>query len=175
MKKTLCCFAVLLGLSWAMAQTGGSSSSGSQAAGSSAQSGSTDQETKKETKKGAKKGGGETTLTGCLSGPNDEGVYVLQHGAKKAEVGGNDDLSKHVGHTVKLHGMWAKGSDIGEKESGEKGGAKEEKGERHFKVTSIDHVAEGCKGAAAGGEGHHHKKGSSSDSSGTSQPSTPPK
>ena len=157
MKKALCCLTVLLGLSWAAAQTGGSGSSGSQAGGSSAQSGSADQGAMKMDKKG----GGGTVLTGCLSGPNDEGAYVLEHGAKKVEVGGNDELSKHVGHTVKLHGSWAKsGSEIGEKESSEKGEAKEgkeEKGERHFKVASIDHVSDTCKGGAAG-EGHKKEK-----------------
>ena len=122
-----------------------------------------------EAKKSEKKGGG-STLTGCLSGPNSEGVYDLKSGKKSVEVGGNDELSKHVGHKVKLHGSWAKsGSEIGEKEAAgtEKKEGKEEKGERHFKVTSIDHMAETCEGGAAGGE-HHHKKGSS-------QPSTPPK
>ena len=144
-------------------------------------------------KKGA---AGGTTLTGCLSGPNDEGVYELKTSKGKVEAGGLDDLSKHVGHEVKLHGSWAKsGSEIGEKEgkegseaaekkegkehseAAEKKGGNEEKGERHFKVASIDHVSDTCK-AAAGTKGeageHHHKKGSSS-SSGTSQPSTPPK
>ena len=123
----------------------------------------------------SKKGGGGATLTGCLSGPNSEGAYELKNRKRSIEVGGLDDLSKHVGHEVKLHGSWAKsGSEIGEKENeaaekkeGKEG--KEEKGERHFKVTSIDHVSDTCK-AATGANGHH-KKGSSE----TSQPSTPPK
>jgi hypothetical protein len=122
-----------------------------------------------------KKGGGGATITGCLSGPNSEGAYELKSGKRSIEVGGLDDLSKHVGHEVKLHGSWAKsGSEIGEKENeaaekkeGKEG--KEEKGERHFKVTSIDHVSDTCKGAA--GTTGHHKKGSP----GTDQPSTPPK
>ena len=123
-----------------------------------AQTGGTDQE-KKPTK-----GDGGATLTGCLIGPNSEGVYDLKSGKKTVEVGGLDDLSKHVGNEVKLHGSWAKsGSEIGEKE--EAGGkeakegkeGKEEKGERHFKVTSIDHISDTCKGA-----GEKSKKGSSS-------------
>lgn len=105
-----------------------------------------------------KKGGGAATLTGCLSGPNQEGVYELKSGKKTVEVGGLDDLSKHVGHEVKLHGSWAKSTEIGEKEAGEHKDAaedaakgrstKEEKNERHFKVSSIDHVSETCKAAA---------------------------
>ena len=125
-----------------------------------AQTGSTDQDTDQ---KMHHKGGG--TLAGCLSGPNSEGAYVLKHGKKEVEVGGSDELSKHVGHMVKLHGTWAKsGAEIGEK--AEAAGGTEEKGERHFKVTSIDHVADTC--TEGGGMGHH-KKGSSSESS------TPPK
>jgi len=125
------------------------------------QAGATDQTTEK--KAAPKKGGGGATLTGCLSGPNDEGVYELKSGKKEVEVGGLDDLSKHVGHKVRLHGSWTKnGSDIGEKESSESKG-KEEKGERHFKVASIDHLSDTCPAGAAE-KGEHHKK---SDSAGT--------
>ena len=132
-----------------------------------AQTGGTDQGT--DQKMHHHKGGmGGGTLAGCLSGPNSEGAYVLKHGKKEVEVGGSDELSKHVGHMVKLHGTWAKsGAEIGEKAEAAAGKeANEEKGERHFKVTSIDHVADTC---TEGGMGHH-KKGSSE-----SQPSTPPK
>jgi hypothetical protein len=119
--------------------------------------------------KGAKMAaGGAGTLTGCLSGPNDEGAYLLTNAkGKKIEVGGSDDLKAHVGHEVKLTGTWAKsGAEIGENEKNEKDeaaekGEKHEKGEmeRHFKVTKIDHVSDTCKqGAAAGGEHHHHDK-----------------
>jgi hypothetical protein len=130
-------------------------------------------------KSDGKKGAGGATVTGCLSGPNSEGVYELKSGKRTVEVGGNNDLSKHVGHEVKLHGTWSTGAAIGENEKNEKGeaaekgekGEKSEKGERHFKVTSIDHVSDTCSAGAAGEAGeHHHKKGSSS-----TQPSTPPK
>lgn len=144
MKKVLCMLAVVFVVSWASAQTSGSSD----------QSTTGDQATHKGMHKG-----GAGTLMGCLSGPNDEGVYVLTHGSRKIEVGGNDELSKHVGHTVKLHGAWSTGSAIGEKESSEKGEAKEEKGERHFKVTSIDHVSDTCQAGAGAMGGHKHKMG----------------
>src|SRR5438270_6435440 len=125
---------------------------------SAAQTGSSDQGAQKKT---TAKGGG-AVLSGCLSGPNDEGAYVLKSGKRQVEVGGNDELSKHVGHTVKLHGSWAKsGAEIGEKENAaaEKKEGKEEKGERHFKVASIDHVSETCQGGASGEAGeYHHKK-----------------
>lgn len=102
----------------------------------------------------AGKDSGGATITGCLSGPNSEGVYTLKTGKREVEVGGLDDLSKHVGNEVKLHGSWARsGSAIGEKEAagtGEKAEGKEEKGERHFKVTSIDHIADTCGGGQTG-------------------------
>jgi hypothetical protein len=122
---------------------------------SSAQTGGYDQGAKP-----SDKDSGGATLTGCLSGPNSEGLYTLKSGKREVEVGGLDDLSKHVGHEVKLHGSWEKtGGAIGEKgEAGAKGGkeSKEESRERHFKVSSIDDVSSSC-------------------SSGSSQPNAPPK
>ena len=111
--------------------------------------------------KGSKKGGGGATLTGCLSGPNNESVYELKSGNRTVEVGGNDELSKHVGHKVKLHGSWAKnGEAIGEpKEAAAEKGEKGEKGERHFKVSSIDQIADSCQGGAPE---HKSKKNSGS-------------
>src|SRR5262245_40255764 len=61
---------------------------------------------------------GSTTLTGCLSGPNDEGVYVLKTKTSEVEVGGLADLKSHVGHEVKLTGTWTSESDI--RDSGKK-------------------------------------------------------
>jgi hypothetical protein len=149
MKKVLAIFTMVFAFTLLSAAQAGSASSGAQA-------GAGDQATQKKTSpnKGA---AGSATLTGCLSGPNDEGVYELKNGKKEVEVGGLDDLSKHVGHKVRLHGSWTKnGSDIGEKESSESKG-KEEKGERHFKVASIDHVSDTCPAGAAE-KGEHHKK-----------------
>jgi hypothetical protein len=91
--------------------------------------------------------GGAGEITGCLSPGGPQGLYVLQHGAKKIDVGGNDDLSKHVGHTVKLHGSWAKASDLGKMEKNEKGA----KPQRYFKVASIDHIADTCQSSAGAG------------------------
>lgn len=133
MKKLLCTVTVLFLLSWASAQTGSSSG----------QSRSTDQSMHKGMQ--MHKGAGE--LTGCLSGGGPQGLYVLQHGAKNIDVGGNDDLSKHVGHTVRLHGSWAKASDLGKMEKNEKGA----KPNSYFKVASIDHIADTCQSSAGAG------------------------
>ena len=90
----------------------------------------------------------EATLTGCLNGPNAENAYVLTTAKNKkgVEVGmpGSDELSKHVGHKVKLTGKWAKsGEEIGENEKMERE-AKEKHPEKHFQVTKIDHLADSC-------------------------------
>ena len=149
MKKVFAIFTMIFAFTLLSAAQAGSASGGAQASAS-------DQGTQKKAspKKGA---AGSAALTGCLSGPNDEGVYELKSGKKEVEVGGLDDLSKHVGHKVRLHGSWTKnGSDIGEKESSESKG-KEEKGERHFKVASIDHISDTC-AAGAAEKGEHHKK-----------------
>jgi hypothetical protein len=153
MKKLFACLTIVFAIAFlSAAQTASTSSSG--------------QATEK--KAAPKKGGGGSMLTGCLSGPNSEGAYELKSGKKEVEVGGLDDLSKHVGHKVRLHGSWAKsGSEIGEKENAgsEAKESKEEKGERHFKVASIDHLSDTCPAGAA--EKAEHKKGASTG--------TPPK
>lgn len=153
MKKLFACLTILFAITFLPAAEASSDSS-------NGQGGSADQATEK--KSAPKKGAGEAMLTGCLSGPNDEGVYELKSGKKEVEVGGLDDLSKHVGHKVRLHGAWTKsGAEIGEKENeaSEAKEGKEEKGERHFKVASIDHISDTCPAGAA--EKGEHKKGAS--------------
>ena len=142
MKKVFCGFVVLLALAVVSAQTPSSGGDQGQT--------STDQ-TAKTTKSG-KKG---STLTGCLSG--EQGAYMLKRkNGKEVAVSGSDDLSKHVGHEVKLHGSWeksAEGSEKTEASAGKKSG-------RTFNVTSIDHISDTCPaaGMAAGGGHHHHHK-----------------
>jgi hypothetical protein len=160
MKKLFACLTIVFAITFLSAAQSASASGNGQA-------GATDQATEK--KSAPKKGAGGAALTGCLSGPNSEGAYELKSGKKEVEVGGLDDLSKHVGHKVRLHGAWAKsGAEIGEKEdeASEAKEGKEEKGERHFKVASIDHLADTCPAGAAE-KAEHSKKGASS--------STPPK
>ena len=160
MKKLFAFLTIVLAVTFlSAAQTASASGNG--------QAGATDQAAEK--KSAPKKGAGGATLTGCLSGPNNEGAYELKSGKKEVEVGGLDDLSKHVGHKVRLHGAWAKsGAEIGEKENeaseAKEGKEKGEKGEeRHFKVASIDHLSDTC-AAGTAEKGEHKKKG---DSAGT--------
>lgn len=95
----------------------------------------------------AKSNDKSATLTGCLSGPNDEGAYMLKTGRHSVEVGGSDDLKAHVGHEVKLSGSWASsGSAIGEREENESA--------EHGKAGT----AEAGEKAEANEAGEHHGK-----------------
>ncbi|MGH7948181.1 MAG: hypothetical protein ACREQF_03030 [Candidatus Binataceae bacterium] len=91
----------------------------------------------------------EEKITGCLSGPNSEGAYNLKGKDSKqsVEVGGLDDLAKHVGHAVSLTGVWVKsGAEIGEKElAGEMEEHERHDGaHKHFKVSAVQHVSTDC-------------------------------
>lgn len=114
--------------------------------------------TTKTTSKAKTAKSGTHQLTGCLSGPDASGAYTLTNGhyKKGIEVGGNDELAKHVGHEVQLTGTWeSSGKAIGESEKEEK---QEKTAEKHFKVDSIKHMADSCSMPAAKSKG---KKGAS--------------
>jgi len=145
MRKWILAFALTLAfLVVALAQGTGSSnpsSSGSQ---------TTSPQTEKTKSKHHASTGKDTTLTGCLSGPNEEGVYVLKNGRHKkgVEVGAaaGVDLKPHVGHEVKLTGMWeASGAAVGEKEEKAE---KSEASERHFKADKVEHISNTCTATA---------------------------
>ena len=150
MKKLAMLLVLCVGFSLSAVAQYGSSSGSSQ--GSTTSSSSDQTTTTTTTKKSKKTSAGEMgaakehTVTGCLSGPNDEGVYILKNGRYKKglEVGGNDELKNHVGHEVKLTGTWASEADMGAKES-----ASEAK-EKHMKVSKIDHIADTCKMVKSG-------------------------
>jgi len=130
MRKLMLCFSVLLFFAVYGVAQGSTSSSGTNT-------------TKSKKAASSKTAGGEHQVTGCLAGPNDEGVYTITNGrhTKGLKVGGNDDLKSHVGHKVMLTGTWASAADIGEKPSGS---AQNEKNEKYLKVSTIKHVAESC-------------------------------
>ncbi|HTC93327.1 MAG TPA: hypothetical protein VK699_07740 [Terriglobales bacterium] len=141
MRKLALCFAVLLFFAVSgVAQSDTSSSSTST-------SSTTTSTTKTKKAKSSKTAGGEHQVTGCLAGPNDEGVYTLTNGryTKGLEVGGNDELKNHVGHEVTLKGTWGTAEDITEKPNT----AENEKAEKHMKVSSIKMVSDSCPTHAA--------------------------
>src|SRR5512146_1628474 len=114
---------------------------------------STDQTTTTttKTKTHKMKGMKEHSMTGCLSEGTSPGTYVLTHGKRKTMVTGPDELKNHVGHEVKLTGMWeagamSEGSESAATESAEKKSGKEEK---EFKATNITHLADTCTAGTA--------------------------
>src|SRR5437763_17121671 len=137
MRKALLCMAVLLafGLT-AVAQDTGT-------AGQSSTSTTTTKTTKTKHKKTSGDMGdmGKTsTMTGCIDKSGDG--YVLKNGRHKngVKVTGSDDLSAHVGHTVKLTGTWASAAAAGG--TGETKGGGTKMSSREFNETKVDMVSE---------------------------------
>lgn len=102
------------------------------------------------TSQGTMKASKQVTLVGCLSGPNHEGVYVLETGSGTVDVGGLSGLNNHAGHRVKLTGHWAKnGAEIGERDPSENKATEhqdreEDVNEKWFKVSKIRMLSKTC-------------------------------
>jgi hypothetical protein len=93
-------------------------------------------------------------LTGCVTGPNAEGAYMLTNGhyKKGVEIGGNDELKNHVGHQVRMTGTWSDAKSIGVTEQAEKTAAKSGSntaGQRKFKVATLNVLADTCPAAGS--------------------------
>ncbi len=104
-----------------------------------------------EAPKDKDKSASDKSISGCLSGPNSEGAYVLKTDKGPVTIAEDSQLKEHVGHEVKLTGEFTSAAGIGEKESAEKneagaksGMAEKGKNERQFKVSKIDHIADTC-------------------------------
>jgi hypothetical protein len=103
--------------------------------------------------------GTETALQGCVKQSGDEYTLVTSK-HKNVELESTDDLKPHVGHTVKVMGMWDKAADKSEAagkghEGQETAGteAKEHHGakEHHFKVSTLEMVSDSCSASAKSG------------------------
>src|SRR5512142_3539 len=91
----------------------------------------------KEKKTGKEaKGAKEQAVTGCLAAGTEPETYKLTRGKKTVTVTGMD-LSQHVGHEVKLTGMY-------EKSAGAKKG-------REFKAVNAEHIKDTCNTMTAAG------------------------
>jgi hypothetical protein len=90
-------------------------------------------------------------ITGCLSGPDSDGIYTLKTRRHEYEVGGLSDLKGQVGHEVKLTGTWVKtNGEITGKETASKN-EEATKHERHMKVSAVHRVSDACKTSAGSG------------------------
>lgn len=91
-----------------------------------------------------------STLTGCVSSSaNSDGMYTLSNGRYKkgVEIGPADKVKDHAGHQVSLTGKWSTAAAAGEANAA----SAKEKGERHFEVDNVKHLAETCSTAPGGG------------------------
>ena len=94
----------------------------------------------------------EHTIQGCIQQSGDE--FMLQTGKRKdIELESTGDLKAHVGHTVKVTGMWDRSADkseaAGQGHEGHESAATEAKEhhgmkEHHFKVSNVEMVSETC-------------------------------
>ena len=107
------------------------------------------------------KGMKTSTITGCISKePNADGMYTLANGhyKKGVEVGPTEEIKEHAGHKMKLTGHWTGAAGAGEMGAMSKG----EKGEKHFEITKVKHLATTCEmgaGTAKTGMGKTKKGG----------------
>lgn len=98
----------------------------------------------------------EHTVEGCIQQSGDE--FMLQTGKRKdIELESTGDLKAHVGHTVKVTGMWDRAADkseaAGQGHEGHESAAAETKEhhgmkEHHFKVSNVQMVSDTCTASA---------------------------
>jgi len=94
--------------------------------------------------------GKDKTLTGCLNGPDSQGIYTLNTTDKKKKTisvaAGDIDLKPHVGHHVRVTGtLEAQAVPAGEAQTGEKK-------MKQLKVTNVEHISETCPAEGASKE-----------------------
>lgn len=123
---------LLLGLSWAVAQSTTPSTS-SPSSGQASQGSETAGQTTAT--------GGEKSVVGCLSGSG--GTYTLtdKNGMTYQLTGDTAKLSEHVGHEVKIMGT-ASSSEAGSQTSGTTAGGA---GSQTLQVSSVKHISKTCK------------------------------
>lgn len=139
---------LVLGLSWAVAQTGSSSPQSSTPSGSAQESGSASGAGQSHS--GA---GGHMTVEGCLSGSNGNYTLTDKNGMSYQLTGDTAKLSDHVGHEIKVMGSSASGAGA-ESSTGASGGASAgSSGGQTLQVSSVKMVSKSCK---AGGGGMSH-------------------
>jgi hypothetical protein len=94
----------------------------------------------------------EHTLQGCVQQSGDD--FMLQTGKRKdIELISNEDLKAHIGHTVKVTGIWDRSADRseasgkgheGHETAAAKAGEHHEMKERHFRVSKVEMVSDSC-------------------------------
>jgi len=130
---------MLLGLSWAVAQSSSTPSSpgygGQDSSATSAGSG------------GQTHSAGQMTVEGCLSGANGNFTLTAKNGTTYELTGDTATLTEHVGHEVKVTGTSGSG------EAGTNASTGGAAGSGHtLQVSSVKHISKTCK--SGGGMSH---------------------
>jgi hypothetical protein len=127
---------LLLGLSWAVAQSTTPSTS-SPSSGQASQGSETSGQTSAS--------GGEKSVVGCLSGSG--GTYTLtdKSGMTYQLTGDTAKLSEHVGHEVRITGT-PSSPEAGTQSGTTAGGA----GSQTLQVSSVKHISKSCKSDTGG-------------------------
>ena len=135
---------LLLGLSWAVAQSSTPSSQSPDSTGSSQSTGSS-AASGQSSRTGT---GGQMTVEGCLSGSSGNYTLTDKNGMSYQLTGDTAKLSEHVGHEIKVTGT--SGSSTGAESST---GAASGGAGQSLQVTSVKHISKTCK---SGGGGMSH-------------------
>jgi len=148
MRHILLLSVLMLGVAWAAAQTGSSSSSsgqsGSSASGSS-QAGST---SSGQTGAGDMSATGQSSATshqsveGCLSGSDGKYTLTDKQGTSYQLTGDTSKLAEHVGHEVKITGSTGSGAASGT--MGSTGSSAGGAGSQTLEVSSVKHISKTC-------------------------------
>lgn len=128
MRQILLVSVILMGVSWAMAQ--------------SDQSQSTSPSQTTATQSTPTSGGGSTTVQGCLSGTDGNYTLTDKSGTAYQLTGDTAKLSEHVGHEIKVTGSTSAPA------GGASASAGASQSAQSLQVSSVKHVSKTCQSGA---------------------------
>lgn len=135
MRHLLFLSVLLLGASWAMAQSS---------------QGQVDPNETSPSQKSSVNAGGDTTVQGCLSGSDGNYMLTAKDGTTYHLTGDTAKLSEHVGHEIKVSGTSASSTKTSGDETS--GGNMGNSSKQTLQVSSVKHVSKSCEGG--GGMSH---------------------
>ncbi|HEV3512540.1 MAG TPA: DUF5818 domain-containing protein [Candidatus Sulfotelmatobacter sp.] len=128
---------LLLGISWAVAQTSPQTSSTPSGSSASAQSSQTS-------------AGGETTVEGCLSGSSGNYTLAAKDGTTYQLTGDTAKLSEHVGHEVKITGTANSAGSSANTGGAADNSAGSNSSGKSLQVSSVKHISKTCESGSSG-------------------------
>jgi len=130
MRQLLLLSVLLLGATWALAQ--------------SDQTSPTQTSPSQTTSTGA---GSETSIQGCLSGSDGNFTLTDKNGNTFKLAGDTAKLTEHVGHEIQVTGSASSASSAGGGTSTDAMGQTTDSSQQAIQVTSVKHIAKTCKSA----------------------------